>query len=85
MELTDLIIPTSIARPGMSVHEIFTECVRADVPGIPFQEHDGNITGKACIRNVLKETCIPDFMVKHSHLLGDDIRHLRNDALLIGL
>lgn len=76
MELTNFIIPTSTARPGMSVLEVFSECVRADVPGIPFQELDGSITGKASIRHVLKETFIPDFMVKHAHLLGDDIRSL---------
>jgi len=76
MELTNLIIPTATARPGMSVEEVFRECVRVDVPGIPFQEKDGTITGKASIRYVLKETFIPDFMVKHAHLLGDEIRHL---------
>jgi CBS domain-containing protein len=76
MELTNLIIPTGTARPGMSVLEVFRECVRADVPGIPFQEMDGSITGKASIRHVLKETFIPDFMVKHAHLLGDKIHHL---------
>lgn len=77
MELTNFIIPTGTARPGMSVLEVFRECVRADVPGIPFQELNGSITGKASIRHVLKETFIPDFMVKHAHLLGDDLCHLR--------
>lgn len=76
MELTNLIITTATARPGMSVQEVFRECVRADVPGIPFQEMDGSITGKASIRHVLKETLIPDFMVRHAHLLGDEIQHL---------
>jgi hypothetical protein len=76
MELNSLIIPTGIARPGMTVGEVFHECVRADVPGIPFQGADGRITGKASIRNILKETCIPNFMVRHAHLLGDESRHL---------
>jgi CBS domain-containing protein len=76
MELNNLIIPTGIARPGMTVGEVFHECVQADVPGIPFQGVDGRIIGKASIRNVLKETCIPNFMVKHAHLLGDELRHL---------
>jgi len=47
-----------------------------DVPGIPFQAADGSITGKVSICHILKETCIPHFMVKHAHLLGDDMRHL---------
>ncbi|NNG13820.1 MAG: CBS domain-containing protein [Gammaproteobacteria bacterium] len=76
MELSNLVIATGIARPGMTVGEVFSECVRADVPGIPFQAADGRITGKVSIRHILKETCIPHFMVKHAHLLGDDMRHL---------
>jgi len=76
MQLKNLITPTGTARPGMSVLEVFRECVNADVPGIPFQEHDGSITGKVSIRHVLKETFIPDFMVRHAHLLGDEISHL---------
>ena len=76
MELTDLIIPTGVARPGMTVAEVFTECVKSDVPGIPFQGANGKIAGKASIRHILKESCIPDFMVSHSHLLGNEISHL---------
>jgi CBS domain-containing protein len=76
MELADLVIPTGIARPGMTVAQVFTECVTAGVPGVPFQDAEGNITGKASIRHILKETCIPDFLVRHSYLLGNEIRHL---------
>lgn len=76
MQLTNLIIPTGVARPGMTVAQVFQECVRADVPGIPFQDADGKITGKASLRHVLKVNCIPDFMVQHSHLLGDKLGHL---------
>lgn len=76
MELKDLIIPTALARPGMAVREVIAECVRANVPGIPFMDAQGRITGKASIRHILKETCIPDFMIRHSHLLGDQIHHL---------
>lgn len=76
MKLSNLIIPTAVARPGMLVREVVRECVRANVPGIPFQAADGRITGKASIRHILKENCIPDFMVKHARLLGNEIRHL---------
>jgi CBS domain-containing protein len=76
MEISNLIIPTGVARPGMTVAEVFRECVRTDVPGIPFCGADGCIRGKASIRHILKEKCIPDFMVKHSHLLGDQLGRL---------
>lgn len=76
MELSSLIIPTSVARPGMSVRDVFTECVKHDVPGIPFRNARGHIIGKASIRYALKDTCIPDFLWKHSALLGDDLPSL---------
>jgi hypothetical protein len=77
MQLSNLIIPTGVARPGMTVAQVFQECVRADVPGIPFQDADGKITGKASLRHVLKVNCIPDFMVQHSRLLGDELGSLQ--------
>ena len=76
MELNNLIIPTAVSHPGMTVAEVFRECVRSNVPGIPFQDESGHIIGKASIRHILKETCIPDYLVKHSHLLGDSFTHL---------
>lgn len=76
MKLVDLIKPTGVAKPGMRVQEAFRICVEADVPGVPFVGHNGQIAGKLSIRHVLKENCIPDFMVKHAHLLGDALHHL---------
>lgn len=76
MQISSLIIPTGVARPGMTVAEVLRECVRTDVPGIPFRNEAGEITGKASIRHILKEKCVPDFMVKHSHLLGDELGQL---------
>jgi len=73
MEISSLLIATGIAHAGMTVGQVFGECVKADVRGIPFQEGNGAITGKISIRHILKEKCIPDFMVKHSHLLGDEL------------
>ena len=76
MKLTDLFVPTAVATPGMAVSEVFRECVDKQVPGIPFRDSSGRIVGKASIRHVLKETCIPDFMVRHAGLLGDHIESL---------
>jgi CBS domain-containing protein len=76
MQLTDLMVPTAVASPGMSVAEVFRECVARQVPGIPFRDQWGQITGKASIRHVLKLNCIPDFMVTHAALLGDSLEAL---------
>jgi hypothetical protein len=77
MSLRDLAIPTALAVPGMSVADLFTECIRVQMPGIPFRDATGRITGKASIRHILKMTCLPDYLIKHSHMLGDGIEHLR--------
>lgn len=76
MQLTDLVIPTAVATPGMTVAEVFRECVAQQVPGIPFRDPRGRISGKASIRHVLKLNCIPDFMVTHAALLGDSLEGL---------
>lgn len=76
MQLTDLVVPTAVASPGMTVAEVFRECIAHQVPGIPFRDGTGRITGKASIRHVLKLNCIPDFMVTHAALLGDSLEGL---------
>lgn len=77
MNLRDLAIPTALAEPGMSVADLFAECIRAQMPGIPFRDRLGRISGKASIRHILKMTCLPDYLIRHSHMLGDDIGPLR--------
>lgn len=76
MKLDDLIVPTAVATPGMTVEALFRECAAKQVPGIPFREASGRIVGKASIRHVLKVTCIPDYMVKHAALLGNSLDSL---------
>lgn len=68
-----MIVQTGIARPGMTVRACFRLCVEADVPGIPFMDEEGRITGRFSIRNTLKESCIPDYVVAHAELLGDHV------------
>jgi len=77
MNLTQFAVPTAIAVPGMTVRELFAECVQADVPGLPFQAASGEFVGKASIRHVLRKVCIPHAMIEHARLLGDSIEALR--------
>ena len=77
MDLTKFTIPTAEAVPGMTVRELFAECVKADVAGLPFRAANGKFVGKASIRHVLKEVCIPQAMIEHARLLGDSIEALR--------
>jgi hypothetical protein len=75
--LDDVTVPTAVATPGMSVADLFCECIDKQVPGIPFRDRAGHLTGKASIRHVLKMNCIPDYMVQHASLLGDSLESLQ--------
>lgn len=77
MSLRDLATPTALAMPGMLVSDFFRECVRVQVPGLPFRDASGRISGKASIRHILKMTCLPDYLINNARLLGDGIQHLR--------
>jgi len=71
MKLADILVPTCTAHSGMTVAEIFTECLSCHVPGLPFIDEQGQLTGKISIRNILKHTCLPDYLVSHADLIGD--------------
>jgi CBS-domain-containing membrane protein len=77
MSLHEILTPTGVARAGMTVSALFAECLRVQIPGLPFLDGSGRIAGKASLRHVLKVNCLPDYLVQHSHLLGDSIEHVR--------
>lgn len=83
LELSEIIIPTRVARAGMTVGEAFEQCVACNVPGIPFCSDHGKIIGRVSIRHTLKKTCIPDYVVKGAHLLGDQISAVRMPGELV--
>jgi CBS domain-containing protein len=72
MKLQNIAIPSGVAQSGMTVRDVFRECVRCQVPGIPFRDAEGRIVGRVSIRHTLRQSCIPDFMAQHAHLLGDE-------------
>lgn len=76
MKLDDLIVPTPVASPGMSVAALFKACADKQVPGIPFRDASGRIVGKASVRHVLKMHCVPDYLVKNAGVLGDTLTGL---------
>ncbi len=73
MNIRNIVVPTGVARAGMTVRECFRFCVQANVPGIPVVDAQDRIVGRFSIRNTLKETCIPDYVVAHAELLGDHV------------
>jgi len=76
MKLLDVVVSTGVARRGMSVGQAFEVCVRDNVPGLPFLGEQETVEGRFSIRNILKSTCIPGYLVDSAHLLGDEITHV---------
>lgn len=76
-EVSQVVIPTGVVHAGSTVRDAFAECVTRIVPGIPFCDSSEKIIGRVSVRHVIKMTCIPDFMVKGAHLLGDRISAVR--------
>ena len=73
MKLKRIVIPTKVAHQGMSVREVFTECGRANIPALPFCTRSGRITGRVTLKNILKITCLPDYMVESARILGEEM------------
>ena len=76
MKIKHISIPTRVARPGMTVGDVLQECVNKDVPGIPFVDAEGNLSGRFSVRHLFLLCCIPADILHGAHLLGDDIEDL---------
>lgn len=73
MKLEQILIHTSVATPGMLMRDVFTECVRAQVPAIPFRNEQGVMTGRIGLRDTMKRSCLPEYMIEMAHVLGDQL------------
>ena len=73
MKLSNIAIPTQVVRAGMTLRQAFDICVLCNVPGVPFVDDRGHIIGRVSIRDSLKKTCIPEYLIKAAHMLGDDL------------
>jgi CBS domain-containing protein len=76
MKLIECMTTTSTATSGMTVRDALKECVKCDCPGIPFVDESGKLVGRFSIRHTFYQHCIPADLIKHAHLLGNDIDHI---------
>jgi CBS domain-containing protein len=76
MKLTNIVVPTGVVSYGSTVAEAFSECLRCNVPGIPFVDRNGRIIGRFSIRNTIRLACIPNMMIMNADLLGDQLAEL---------
>ncbi len=73
MKIENVLIPTGVATADMLIRDVFAECVRAQVPAIPFRDKNGELVGRVSLRDTLRKSCIPEFMVEMADVLGDQM------------
>ena len=81
VSLLDIAVTTGIAKAGMTIGQVFKECVLHNVPGIPYCDENNKVIGRISIRHTLKVSSTPGYMVGAAHLLGDDIWHLSTSKI----
>ncbi len=64
---------TAVIKQGMSVRELFLECGRAQVQALPYRGEDGKLSGRITLKNVLRVSCLPEYMVSLASLLGPQL------------
>ena len=73
MKLKQILIPTKVANHDTMVREVFTECGLANIPALPFCTRSGRISGRVTLKNILKISCLPDYMVESARILGEEM------------
>ncbi len=79
MKLSNILIPTGVAEPGMTVREVFRMCVEAGVPAIPYcTQPCAHPDGLISIDRILKNTCLPDYLIGLAEVLGNSLSCIDN-------
>lgn len=71
--IEQILVPTMIIEPGMHVRELFLECHRAQVQALPYRDETGRLAGRVTLKNVLRVSCLPEYMVNLASLLGPQL------------
>lgn len=78
MIVEQILIPTAVAVTGMTVREAFAEATRVHTPGLPFCDSSGHIRGRLTLKNILKCSCLPDYLVEMALVLGEQLSHVQD-------
>jgi len=76
--IDQILVPTMIIEPGMLVMDLFQECGRAQVQALPYRDEQGRLSGRITLKNVLRVSCLPDYMVELASLLGSQLSCVDN-------
>ncbi len=71
--IEDVLTKTAVIAPGMSVKELFLECGRAQVQSLPYRDEKGELNGRITLKNVLRVSCLPEYMVSLANMLGPQL------------
>jgi predicted transcriptional regulator len=78
MNLEQLLVPTRVAKAGMTVREVFKECSQANTPGLPFCNDNDLITGRVTLKHILKSYCLPEYLVEMARVLGEQVSNVQD-------
>ena len=73
MNLKSVMVPTEVASAGMTVRQVFEECLRAHTPGLPFCDDHGLVTGRVTLKYILKRQYLPEHLVEMARVLGEHV------------
>ena len=71
MKLQRLAVMTGVMHKGLSLRDFFEEAVRCNVPGLPFVDEHGHISGRVSIRDVFKRIAVPSSYLRLVDAIGD--------------
>ena len=71
--IENVLTKTAVIEPGRSVKELFLECGRAQVQALPYRDKQGKLSGRITLKNVLRVSCLPEYMVDLASMLGPQL------------
>jgi CBS-domain-containing membrane protein len=80
MLVSNCIVETKVVTAGMLVRDVFAECGKKHVQALPFVDHNGKITGRVTLKNIMKFSCLPEHMIDLAPLLGSFLSCVDNAA-----
>ena len=73
MKLDNIVIPTGVARAGMTVGAAFRECLQQQVSCIPVVDDHNRVVGRFSIHDTLRIACIPSVAIYYADMLSDNL------------
>lgn len=70
MDVTSVMIETEVAHSGMLVRDLFKACGQAQVQALPYVDDAGRLTGRVTLKNVLRLSCLPQYVVELAPMLN---------------